>query len=75
MNARSIGIEIVHEHYDRPYSEAQLEAVDRLVAEIDWAVGHSPEIIDHKAWAGGRKQDVSDDFPLSAYQRGRRHDG
>jgi N-acetyl-anhydromuramyl-L-alanine amidase AmpD len=75
MNAWSIGIEIVHEHYDGPYPEAQLDAVDRLVAEIDQAVGHSPEIIDHKAWAGGRKQDVSDDFPLSAYQRGRRHDG
>lgn len=75
MNAWSVGIEIVHEHYEGAYTEAQLDAVDRLVTAIDDAVGHRPDIIDHKAWAGSRKQDVSDDFPLSAYQRSRRHDG
>lgn len=74
MNAWSIGIEIVHEHDDGAYPEAQLQALDRLVAAIDAAVGHQPRIIDHKAWAGSRKQDVSDDFPMGAYQRGRRHD-
>lgn len=73
MNAWSIGIEIVHEHDEGAYPEAQLEAVDRLIAAIDQAVGHRPDIIDHKAWAGSRKQDVSDDFPLGAYQRDRRH--
>ena len=75
MNAWSVGIEIVHEHDDGPYPEAQLEALDRLVGAIDAEVGHEPTIIDHKAWAGGRKQDCSDDFPLEAYRRARRHDG
>ena len=75
MNAWSIGIEIVHEHDEGAYPEVQLQALDRLVAAIDSAVGHQPSIIDHKAWGGSRKQDVSDDFPMSAYQRSRRHDG
>lgn len=75
MNAWSVGIEMVHEHDDGPYPEAQLEALDRLVAAIDAEVGHAPAIIDHKAWAGWRKQDCSDDFPLEAYCRARRHDG
>lgn len=73
MNAWSIGIEMVHEHNDGPYPEAQLEAVDRLIAAIDHATGCEPRIIDHKAWAGSRKQDVSDNFPLVAYQHTRRH--
>ena len=73
MNAWSIGIEIVHEHDEGAYAEEQLAALDRLVAAIDAAVGHQPSIIDHKAWAGERKQDVSDDFPMEAYQRRRRH--
>jgi hypothetical protein len=75
MNAWSIGIEIVHEHDEGAYPEAQLEAVDQLVAMIDAEVGHQPSIIDHKEWAGQRNQDCSDDFPLGAYKASRSHKG
>lgn len=86
MNAWSIGIEIIHEHGGGEYPEAQLKALDSLVAYIDKEVGHAPEIIDHKEWTGSAetsrakqqgqvKQDCDDNFPLSQYKSTRTHDG
>ena len=50
MNAWSIGIEMVHVGGET-YPEAQLEAVDNLIAYIDaYYGGNGGTIIDHKMW-------------------------
>lgn len=75
MNAWSIGIEMVHVGGE-DYPEAQLEAVDDLVAYIDAYYGGSGGmIIDHKAWRAGNS-DTNPEFAgyLANYQDHRSHD-
>lgn len=76
MNAWSIGIELVHNGDTTPYPEAQLEALDNLIAYIDAYYGFESTIIDHKAWRKGNS-DTSSAFStyLSNYQSTRTHDG
>lgn len=76
MNAWSVGIEMVHVGGEGDYPEAQLEAVDDLIAHIDGYFGFESEIIDHKAWRSGNS-DTSPEFAgyLESYQETRRHDG
>lgn len=76
MNAWSVGIEIVHVGGGAPYTEAQLESLDELIAYIDAYYGFESDIIDHKAWRSGNS-DTSLEFAtyLANYQRTRRHDG
>lgn len=73
MNNYSIGIEISNpgDGYTT-YPEAQLAALDELIAYIDANMGVA-DIIDHKAWAPGRKDDMSANFPLAVYMSNRRH--
>lgn len=75
MNAWSVGIEMVHSG-DAPYPEAQLEALDRLIAYIDAYYGFESAIIDHKDWRTGNS-DTSGAFStyLSNYKTARTHDG
>ena len=47
MNAWSVGIELVHRGGEGDYPEAQLEALDGLIAYIDSYYGFESEIIDH----------------------------
>ena len=56
------------------YPEAQLEALDGLIAYIDSYYGFESEIIDHKAWRSGNS-DTSEEFSayLENYQERRRH--
>ncbi len=74
MNAWSVGIEMVHA--SGGYPEAQLEALDKLIAYIDNYYGFESTIIDHKAWRSGNS-DTSWQFAgyLANYQRTRTHDG
>lgn len=76
MNAWSVGIELVHSGDTTPYPEAQLEALDNLIAYIDAYYGFESTIIDHKAWRKGNS-DTSSAFStyLSNYQSTRTHDG
>ena len=76
MNAWSVGIEMVHVGGAGDYPEAQLAALDELIAYIDGYYGFESEIIDHKAWRSGNS-DTSPEFAdyLESYQRTRRHDG
>lgn len=76
MNAWSVGIELVHSGDATPYPEAQLEALDNLIAYIDAYYGFESTIIDHKAWRKGNS-DTSSAFStyLSNYQSTRTHDG
>ncbi len=50
MNSYSVGIEIVHVGGAGDYPEAQLQAVDNLIAYIDAYYGKESTIIDHKTW-------------------------
>lgn len=65
MNSYSVGIEMVHVGGSGGYPEAQLDAVDALIAYIDaWCVAEGAEpsqIIDHKAWRTGNS-DTSAEF-------------
>ncbi len=61
MNSYSVGIEMVHEGGGDDYTEAQLEAVDKLVAYIDAFFGTKSTIIDHKMWRSGNS-DTSPEF-------------
>lgn len=61
MNAYSVGIEMVHVGGSGPYPEAQLAAVDKLIAYIDAYYGFESTIIDHKAWRTGNS-DTSAEF-------------
>ena len=57
MNGYSIGIELVHEGWSgERYPEAQLDALDRLIAYIDSYYGFQSTIIDHKMWAYGNSE-------------------
>lgn len=74
MNASSIGIEMVHVGGEGDYPEAQLDALDALIAYIDDYYGFESEIIDHKAWRSGNS-DASPEFAdyLESYQTKRIH--
>lgn len=61
MNSYSIGIEMVHVGGSGDYPQAQLEALDNLIAYIDAHYGFESEIIDHKAWRSGNS-DTSPEF-------------
>lgn len=73
-NASSIGIEMVHVGGEGDYPEAQLDALDALIACIDDYYGFESEIIDHKAWRSGNS-DTSPEFAdyLKSYQTKRTH--
>ena len=75
MNAYSVGIEMVHVGGSGPYPEAQLAAVDKLIAYIDAYYGFESTIIDHKAWRTGNS-DTSAEFAayLANYQSRRAHE-
>ena len=73
MNSHSVGIEIVHEGND-DYPDAQLAALDGLIAYIDAYYGFESTIIDHKMWRSGNS-DTSDAFSgyLANYRDHRTH--
>lgn len=75
MNSYSVGIEMVHTGGSGDYPEAQLEALDDLIAYIDAYYGFESKIIDHKAWRSGNS-DTSKEFAhyLANYQDHRTHD-
>lgn len=68
MNSYSVGIEMAHVG-GQDYPEAQLEAVDALIAYIDGYYGFESRIIDHKGWRTGNS-DTSPEFAayLANYQ-------
>ncbi|MDR0515341.1 MAG: N-acetylmuramoyl-L-alanine amidase, partial [Coriobacteriaceae bacterium] len=74
MNAYSIGIELVHVGGSGWYPEAQLQALDSLIAYIDSYYGFQSAITDHKAWRSGNS-DTSPEFAryLANYQDHRTH--
>lgn len=74
MNSYSVGIEMVHIGGEE-YPEAQLDAVDRLIAYIDAYYGNESDIIDHKMWRTGNS-DTSQEFAgyLENYRDHRTHD-
>ncbi len=74
MNSYSVGIEMVHVSGSGDYPEAQLEALDGLIAYIDAYYGFESQIIDHKAWRTGNS-DTSPEFAgyLASYQERRTH--
>ncbi len=74
MNSYSVGIEMVHVGGSGDYPEAQLEALDGLIAYIDACYGFESTIIDHKAWRTGNS-DTSPEFAeyLANYQDHRTH--
>lgn len=61
MNSYSVGIEMVHEGGGDDYTEAQLDAVDKIIAYVDAFFGTKSTIIDHKMWRSGNS-DTSDEF-------------
>jgi N-acetyl-anhydromuramyl-L-alanine amidase AmpD len=76
MNSYSIGIEMVHEGArGEGYPEAQLAAIDKLIAYIDAYYGFESRIIDHNDWRSGNS-DCSQEFQgyLANYQDHRTHD-
>ena len=76
MNSYSVGIEMVHVGGSGDYPQAQLQALDDLIAYIDAYYGFESAIIDHKAWRAGNS-DTSEEFAgyLRNYQEARTHDG
>ena len=79
MNSYSVGIELVHVGGGGDYPQAQLEALDGLIAYIDayyaeWGQTEPSVIIDHKAWRTGNS-DTSAEFAgyLANYQDHRTH--
>ncbi len=74
MNSYSIGIEIVHVGGAGSYPEAQLQAVDNLIAYIDAYYGKESAIIDHKTWRASNS-DTSAEFAgyLANYEDHRTH--
>lgn len=74
MNARSVGIEISHVPGAERYTEAQLDALDTLIAYIDSYYGFYSTIIDHKMWRAGNP-DTSEEFAgyLANYRSFRKH--
>ena len=80
MNSYSIGIEMVHVGAtDTDYPEAQLEALDNLIAVILMLYyGFESDIIDHKAWRAGNSDTSRRSLLwilLANYQQYRTHDG
>lgn len=76
MNSWSIGIEIVHVGGSGFYPEAQLQALDNLIAYLDaYYGGNAGKILDHKEWRSGNS-DTSAEFSyyLANYKSIRRHD-
>ena len=74
MNSYSIGIEMCHVG-GQNYPEAQLKAVDRLIAYIDQTYdGYGGKIIDHKTWRPSNS-DTDSRFAkyLKNYQKYRKH--
>lgn len=77
MNSFSIGIELVHVGASHAaYPEAQLRALDGLIAYIDNYYGFESQIIQHKDWTPGNS-DCSDEFQpiLANLRRTRTHNG
>ncbi len=76
MNSYSIGIELVHVGGGGDYTQAQLEALDGLIAYINAYYGFKSTIIDHKAWRSGNS-DTSPEFAtyLANYQKTGTHTG
>jgi hypothetical protein len=81
MNAYSIGIEMVHVTGGADYTQAQLTAVDGLIAYIDayyqeQGLANGGTIIDHKMWRS-TNSDTSAAFAsyLANYEKYRTHDG
>ena len=74
MNSYSVGVELVHVGGAGEYPQAQLDALDRVVAHVDQHYGFESTIIDHKAWRSGNS-DTSPEFApyLAAYQDHRTH--
>lgn len=74
MNSYSVGIELVHVGGSGDYPEAQLNALDDLIAYIDAYYGFESEITDHKAWRTGNS-DTSPEFVeyLESYIANRTH--
>ena len=75
MNSWSVGIEMVHVGGSGYYPDAQLDAVDTLIAYIDAYFDFESPIIDHKSWRTGNS-DTSPEFAdyLYNYQNHRTHD-
>ena len=73
MNSYSVGIELVHSG-NNSYPEAQLKALDKLIAAIDHHFGFQSTIIDHKMWRDGNS-DTSPAFAgyLANYRHHRTH--
>lgn len=63
MNSYSIGIEMCHVNGE-DYPEAQLDAVDKVIAYIDSYYGFKSTIIDHKEW---RPSNSDTDAKFSSY--------
>ena len=76
MNSYSVGIEMVHVGGSDGYPEAQLKALDGLIAYIDAYYGFESEITDHKAWRTGNS-DTSPEFAayFENYKMARTHEG
>lgn len=74
MNGSSIGIELVHVGGSGAYPQAQLDALDNLIAYIDAYYGFESQITDHKAWRSGNS-DTSPEFAehLASYISIRHH--
>ncbi|MCL2092367.1 MAG: N-acetylmuramoyl-L-alanine amidase [Micrococcales bacterium] len=72
MNSYSVGIELVHVGGAGDYPQAQLEALDQVVAHVDGYYGFDSTIIDHKAWRSGNSDTSAEFAPyLEAYQEHR----
>ena len=77
MNSFSIGIELIHVGASHTaYPEAQLRALDGLIAYIDSYYGFESQIIQHKDWRPGNS-DCSAEFQpiLANLRRTRNHSG
>jgi len=61
MNSYSVGIEMVHVGGAGPYPEAQLKALDKLIAYIDAYYGFQSKIIAHNDWCSPNS-DTSKEF-------------
>ncbi len=82
MNSWSVGIELCHVGspdmgypVETEYPEAQLEALDKLIAYIDAYYGFESDIICHKEWRSSNS-DTSAEFEpyLENYKTMRRHE-
>lgn len=77
MNGHSIGIELCHKSdTQKDYPDAQLNALDRLIAYIDETYSNT-QITCHREWRSSNS-DTSDEFNskyLNNYKTARTHDG